>query len=142
MKVYVITQGLYSDYHIVGVKLTREEAEKVVALGNDERLETIGGDMQVEEFDTDNIKIESENTVKDKWECTFDYKTLECCRAYWRGETLLNINHIYTDERYSSNRLCEHIIVNASFSKDISEEKVEKIMRDRAAKFKAEREGL
>lgn len=142
MKVYVITQGSYSDYHIVGVKLTREEAERVVALANDERLETIGGDMQVEEFDTDNIKIESENTVKDKWECAFDYKTLECYRVYWRGETFLDINHIYTDERYSSNGLCEHIIVNASFSKDISEEKVEKIMRDRAAKFKAEREGL
>lgn len=28
MKVYVITQGSYSDYHIVGVKLTREEAER------------------------------------------------------------------------------------------------------------------
>lgn len=51
MKVYVLTEGCYSDYHIVGVTLSKEKAE--------EYKETVsnsgwyGGVNEIEEYDTD-----------------------------------------------------------------------------------------
>ena len=142
MKVYVITQGSYSDYHIVGVKLTREEAEKVVTAGKNKREEIFDYDMHIEEFDTDNITVESANEVKDMYECIFDYKTLENRNTDWRGDTFISINHPYLDTRYHFGEKYDAIVIESTFPHGTPTEKVEKIMRDRAAKFKAEREGL
>lgn len=44
MKVYVVTSGIYSEYHIVRVFLDREEAEKYC---------NVRCDMEIEEFDTE-----------------------------------------------------------------------------------------
>lgn len=38
MKVYLITSGDYSDYHVDYVKLDREEAEKICAVNNKKTL--------------------------------------------------------------------------------------------------------
>lgn len=48
MKVYVITQGAYSDYHICGVSLDKEKAETIRKFCSDEWDEA-----QVEEYDTE-----------------------------------------------------------------------------------------
>lgn len=48
MKVYVITKGVYSDYHICGVAVDREIAEKLVPLFSDKLY-----DAHIEEYDTD-----------------------------------------------------------------------------------------
>lgn len=48
MKVYVITKGCYSDYHICGVVTDQEAAEKLVKLYSDRR-----DDAEIEVFDTD-----------------------------------------------------------------------------------------
>lgn len=48
MKVYVLTEGEYSDYHVVTVKLEKGQAEK---------LARIHPDWEVEEYDTDEITI-------------------------------------------------------------------------------------
>ena len=47
MKVYVVTQGSYSDYHISGVAIDRETAELIKARGYD--------DPEIEEYDTDDF---------------------------------------------------------------------------------------
>ena len=48
MKVYVITKGAYSDYHICGVSLDKNLADKIA-----ERCSDIYGDADVEVYDTE-----------------------------------------------------------------------------------------
>ena len=52
MKVYVVTKGCYSDYHIVFVTLDRKRADTFVKRYNKTEYE----DYRVEEYDTDDIK--------------------------------------------------------------------------------------
>lgn len=52
MKVYVVTQGEYSAYHIVGVTLDREKAERWIELYNAEER-TSYKDVQIEEYKAD-----------------------------------------------------------------------------------------
>ena len=47
MKVYVITKGAYSDYHICGVSLDKEEAQTIARLCSDG-----WGTAEVETYDT------------------------------------------------------------------------------------------
>ena len=53
MKVYVLTRGEYSDYHIIGVYSTREKAQEVcdVMCGNG----TIYDAPQIEEYELDEL---------------------------------------------------------------------------------------
>lgn len=50
MKVYVITRGEYSDYHICSVTLDKERAEKLAKLHSTEL-----GDAKVEVYDTETV---------------------------------------------------------------------------------------
>lgn len=54
MKVYVITKGSYSDYHIEGVMLNEDDAKKF-AIEHTDQYDI----AYVEEYDTDEYKIES-----------------------------------------------------------------------------------
>ena len=61
MKVYVITSGEYSEYHIDAVALDEEEAKKKCAVFNSTKSEY--DDMcQIEEYDTDDVQV-SENVI-------------------------------------------------------------------------------
>ena len=53
MKVYVVTEGCYSGYHIVFVTLDKERADTFVKRYN----KTEYDDYRVEEYDTDDIKL-------------------------------------------------------------------------------------
>lgn len=53
MKVYIITQGEYSDYHICAVAVDRKRAEHLAKLYNSRYNET-----QIEEFDTDDVGLD------------------------------------------------------------------------------------
>lgn len=52
MKVYVITEGIYSDYRIVGVSLDRKTADAVVEMLNKDQTYY---DAEVEVYDTETI---------------------------------------------------------------------------------------
>lgn len=52
MKVYVLTSGVYSDYHIVGVLLDGEQA-RIAA----EVMSNRHNDVEVETYDTDDLKF-------------------------------------------------------------------------------------
>ncbi len=52
MKVYVVTQGEYSAYHIVGVTLDREKAERWLKM-YEEDSDRYADAAQIEEFETD-----------------------------------------------------------------------------------------
>lgn len=53
MKIYVVTEGSYSSYHIVFVTVDRERADAFVKRYN----KTDYDDYRVEEYDTDVIKM-------------------------------------------------------------------------------------
>lgn len=50
MKIYVITKGEYSDYHICGVAVDKAEA-KILARGYSDNWD----EARIEEYDTDNL---------------------------------------------------------------------------------------
>lgn len=61
MKVYVITQGEYSDYHILGVSLDRERAERIVQLYNDDNA--LWNQPIIEEYETDVIDVQMQGLL-------------------------------------------------------------------------------
>lgn len=136
MKVYVITSGEYSDYCIRTVSLSKEKAEQICAMLNDSngyRSDT----AIIEEYDTDEIQCETNEDVCLCYEAAFDYKTLE--NMYW-------LDPFYSFGRNEIGKSLTHdgrmILISATFPKDMPQEKARKIMCDRAAKWKSEREGL
>lgn len=53
MKVYVLTSGEYSDYHIIGVLLDEEQAKIAAETMTTSRYDAV----DVEEYDTDELKF-------------------------------------------------------------------------------------
>lgn len=136
MKVYVITSGEYSDYCIRTVALSGEKAEQICAMlngSNGYRSDT----ATIEEYDTDEIQCETNKDVGLCYEAGFNYKTLE--NIYW-GEPFYSFcrNEIKKSLAYDGYM----ILISATFPKDMPQEKVRKIMCDRVAKWKAEKECL
>ena len=129
MKIYVITEGCYSDYHIVGVATDREMAKKIQKYINGEKWSY----AEIEEYDTeewkqvvnDNRTIyfvgESEGGGLYAMPILYDYP-----------ERYKSANKITTD---SHGRLEVYVL-----AKD--EIHARKIASDLFAKYKAEKEGL
>lgn len=141
MKVYVITQGEYSDYGIRAVSLGKNDAERKCALLNkDVRC---GEYCEIEEYDTEDIVVDTDEEVKKRFEMTVCQNTGE---IRWYEESYLT----FDDENriYFSKTDCfkcgsdKHISIVATLPTDTTEEQAKKIMLDRVAKFKAERAGL
>ena len=136
MKVYVITSGEYSDYCIRTVALSREKAEQICAMLNSEKRYYCDV-ATIEEYDTDELQCDANEDVGLCYEEAFNYKTLK---------------NIYFDEPFYSFARNEikreisgrgyEILIAATFPKDMPQEKARKIMKDRVAEWKAEREGL
>lgn len=59
MKVYVITEGCYSDYHIVGVTTDKKTAKAYVALRTNKYFQP-----EIEEFDTEQISPLADPNLK------------------------------------------------------------------------------
>lgn len=136
MKVYVITSGEYSDYWVNAVALTKEKAERICAMlngSNGYRSDTATFD----EYDTDEIQCKTNEDVCLCYEAGFDYGTLK--NIYW-------CKPFYSFARNEIERMpainADPIRISATFPKDMPQEKVRKIMYDRVAKWKAEKECL
>ena len=144
MKIYIVTKGSYSDYHICGVAVDLKEAERLQNINTDE------WDMaRIETYDTvDNCEIEGWlkhryvfkfNTDKlyKNHNNTYDNVTIydgECHKDDWlmakRDEREGRIQTAYGIYHY----VC--VESNKPFSV------VEKIAYDRYAEWKATQEGL
>lgn len=138
MKVYVITQGEYSDYGVRAVSLDKDDAERKCALLN--RDARCGEYCEIEEYDTDDMIVETTGEVKKRFEMTVCQNTGE---IRWYEESYLTFddeNRIYFSKtdcfKYGSDK---HISIIATLPTDTTEEQAKKIMLDRMAKFKAER---
>ena len=136
MKVYVITSGEYSDYYIRTVALSGEKAEQICAMLNSQKR-YYSDEATIEEYDTDEIQCETNEDVGLCYDAAFDYKTLEniywCDPFYSFGRN--EIKRELRDHKY-------RILISVTFPKDMPQEKVRKIMCDRVAKWKAEKECL
>ena len=69
MKVYVITSGDYSDYHIIGVTDKKEVAEQYKKLHDNAVI--VYDHCEIEEYDTDDIFVLSQEDSR-TWEIEFD----------------------------------------------------------------------
>lgn len=117
MKVYVITRGEYSDYHICAVTLDKERAERLKVIYSS-YLE----DAEIEVFDTESDKDESglvpykvERPDSSEPEIT----RISCEDFGWDCPGFGEVNVWAKDEAHAL-----------------------KIARDKLAKYKAEKEGL
>lgn len=139
MKVYVITRGEYSDYGICAVSLDKDDAERKCALLN--RNVYCGEYCEIEEYDTDDMTVDTAEEVKKKFEMSVDGKTGEIT---WFSELYLTFEDynsvgFYKEYDFISDK---HIKVVATLPTSTTEEQAKKIMIDRVEKFKAERAGL
>lgn len=127
MKVYVVTSGEYSDYHIDGVFDDLNKAEIYVATIEDK----YGDNARIEEFDTEECQIESSKEVKKQWHFTISEKKNVCYCSF--AYTFRNVNTINfcTDRKY-------HVYM--TLKKDVSEEKAQNIAFDRLAEYEAKKQ--
>lgn len=141
MKVYVITQGEYSDYGIRSVSLDKDDAERKCALLN--RDARCGEYCEMEEYDTEDMVVDTDEEVKKKFEMSIHEKTgdivcfSEICLIIG-GENKVS----RTNGAKCFGGIEWYIVVTATLPKDTTEEQAKKIMLDRVVKFKAERAGL
>lgn len=121
MKVYVVTDGMYSDYHIEAVFTDRLQAELYCATHHAN---------YIEEYDADEHKFESDKEPKIEWTAEF-----------WRfkGEVSHSVSQRYTIKDTKSVVVRKgNVIVTVSLDKNISKKKAEKILLDMYAQWKYE----
>ena len=143
MKIYIITKGSYSDYHICGVAVDLKEAERLQNINTDE------WDMaRIETYDTeDNGEIEG--WLKHRYVFEFDvdkrYKNHknaydltiydgECCKNDW----LMAKRYEREDRIQTGHGIYHYVCVESNKPFSV----VEKIAYDRYAEWKATQEGL
>lgn len=126
MKVYVITNGIYSDYHICGVATDYETAEKI-------RKHTSGryDESRIEEYETDTwsdiVRIGGLYHVN-KYGAH-----LQACRENYDVEALYNNRNVVMD--YGNGGKGVNVIAR-------DEDHAKKIAADLFAKYEAEKNGL
>ena len=58
-KVYVITQGNYSDYHICHITTSKKKAQAFVTFENGKESELYGCDYKIETYELDDFEIDN-----------------------------------------------------------------------------------
>lgn len=139
MKVYIITSGEYSDYKIDAVTLDKEEAERMVNVFPQERIE---------EYDTDDFPMILTNDPY--WNCEYSLPTRNMS-----GEIIYNESiEIYQEDYYyvydlkELNKVINETKIDGSLcgfrmyiqAKD--REHAAKIFYDKVAEWKAEQKGI
>lgn len=138
MKVYVITSGQYSDYQINSVALDLEDAERKCAILNDKKDRYSDMVCRIERYDTEDIKVDAKSQVKSVFWMGVDYVDSRIVYFDSGHLTFEDINEIKV-KRYPGEKRIE---ITATLPKDTPDDKAKKIMLDRIAKFKAERQGI
>lgn len=73
MKVYIVTSGTYSDYHIDGVFIDRKMAEVFCAVHHD--ADDMFDDIRIEEYDTDDYLVTFRSEANLRYEVRIDPET-------------------------------------------------------------------
>ena len=135
MKVYVVTAGEYSDYHIIGVRLRREDAEKLALLFSGPRSYY---EPEIEEYDTNDF---TELFYGLKQYYAYFNKKLELLECYTNNSDNTTLDDYFREGVREIQWICSSTkYVVQVYAKD--KEHAEKIAKDRLAQFCAEKEGL
>lgn len=121
MKVYAITKGDYSDYHICAVTIDKKKAKLLK-----DKFSKSWGSANIEEFDTDDEEevLKFEKVFSCYCEENNEIKISEACIDYFRPSDL-----IITKTKFG---LHTYVLAN-------NEEDALKIASDKFSKYKAER---
>lgn len=144
MKIYIVTRGSYSDYHICGVAVDLKEAERLQNINTDEWYMA-----RIETYDTeDNGEIEG--WLKHRYVFRFDID--KCYKNHKNAYDNVTIydNECYKDdwlmakrdEREGRIQTAYGIYHYVCVESDKPFSVVEKIAYDRYAEWKATQEGL
>lgn len=126
-KVYIITKGIYSDYHICAVTLSKARAEKLKKQFSDEWFDDDSNNARIEEFVLDEANPERMYGVKlSKSDGQFLSVVLDEYEWHDSGEV----------DNWSSDECCK-VWVKAR-----SEDSAVKAAYDIYAQYKAKREGI
>ena len=124
-KIYVITKGAYSDYHICAVASTKEIAEKLQKIYSDEYY---WADAMIEEYDLN----EAMDDVRVFYDVTFENNRVSACfNEYGEKESI----DFYKGNGWKSDRLI--VCVRAR-----DEDHAVKIAQDRRAEYLAKEQGI
>lgn len=141
MKIYVVTEGEYSDYHIEGVFLTKEAADKYVKVRYDGRAY----DPCVEEYDTidemyrdDEYAIECRAEFDNTLGTLTNYGTYCTTNAYPVSQAPNEHTEIMTWDRTT----IFYFYVSENSKALHDQEILKKIACDRYAAYKARKEGI
>lgn len=119
-KVYVVTQGVYSDYHICAVAATEEIAKKLQKI--------YSGDATIEEYDLNDAK----DDVRVFYDVTFtDNKVSAHFDKYGNRESI---------KFYKGNKWQSDCLIVSVRARDVDH--AVKIAQDRRAEYLAKKEGV
>lgn len=119
MKVYVVTQGRYSSYRIVGISLDRELAERAAEF----RMKQGWHDqVQVDEWETDEFNKQAFTCLYEVWFSSDNGSIILCEEQPWLDQEVTTKFVVYV---FAEN-----------------EEQAKKIAIDRRAMYIAEKEGI
>jgi len=127
MKVYVITQGCYSDYHICAVATDEVKAEGLRKLFTDDSFESTRARIQV--YDTDKFTTEADlaNSGCKVYSVAFDAQGhFDYVDDYYTGDYVSVFNEV---ERYKNGRYGVYVM-----AKD--EDHAAKIAQDLVAEYR------
>ena len=124
MKVYVITSGEYSDYHIVRVFAEKENAQKYIALMNKGRC-IYSDDYYLEEYETDDDNFTCPETP------------IECRQFYIRDGKIWSedddTTFVFGNEikLLKEHGTCDRVLIPKDRIKDKDENQIKKIVEDK-----------
>ena len=135
MRVYVVTSGEYSDYHIDAIFTDNEQAELYCAT-HERTLDN----PYIEEWETDEVKFESCVPVKNLWTASIRNDGIV---SYIHSRlTLENRKKVEPFNKCFGRTSVTGHRVSITLDKDITQEKALKIIFDYLAKWKAELCGI
>lgn len=136
MKVYVVTAGEYSDYHIVKIFSSYKKAHDYCCVSNNESL-----NANIEEYELDNVSVDVKNTYTGIKCYVFDNDL--------RFEGVIRSSHPIEEkvfkDRYGNLTFTTPIETDIYVDDNGWNEyydKIHKIMYDKYAEYKARKEGL
>ena len=124
-KVYIITQGEYSDYHIVKVFDTREKAEEYTKLAN--TFNHIWGDYMIEEYEVNNTDVNL-----GMLQVFYDYYSNKITGCYFCETTDID-NYYNQQHRVINNPFCFFIPADSRYT---DQNILLKIAQDKYAEYK------
>lgn len=127
-KIYVVTSGIYSEYHIDSVFLDKHKAEMYCAENNAQ----YGDECQIEEYESADDEIEGEIDIAWKYEIQEGDRIARGTIVHYTHRCLNEV----TEGKYRS-ELTATVYLRAE-----DDEKALKIARDMFAQYRAEKEGL